>query len=900
MINKLMDRLLKSERDIRERLFLLMTIPALAGIFIVFIIELIIGADLYEVSVLGGGFAFLATSTFFSIRFNKLRLGTDIAAFFTIFALLPLGFFTGGGINGGAPLWFVFAMVFVSMAVPGKSRYFFQIACAVVQFACYLVAYKYPNLMSMRPLNVIYHDSFTSTLMVGVLISLLAGFEIAVYREESKRSTVQREEIDHLIKAQNQFFSNMSHEIRTPINTIIGLNEMILREDISEEVADDAANIQAASRLLLHLINDILDMSKIESGKMELVNSAYEVSAMVSDIVGMMWIRAHEKGLEFHVDVDPAIPAELYGDEVRIRQILINILTNAVKYTQEGSVTISIQGRRQDMETEILTCSISDTGIGIKKESIPHLFSAFRRVDEEKNRHIEGTGLGLSIVKQLVDLMHGTITVNSVYTQGSTFIVEIPQKVISERKIGEVNLEVRHAMNHLTQYRQSFEAPDARVLVVDDDAANRLVVTKLLRETKISIDTAQSGAEALKKTYENRYHVILMDHMMPEMDGIECLRAIREQVGGLCRDSKVIALTANAGSEERELYASVGFDGYLVKPVSGDELERELRRMLPQELVSEYRGNSTLAEKLGATLRTNQKKVPVTISTDSVCGTPKSIAEKYGIAVIPYHVHTDDGIFLDGIETETRGVIDYIERGEGPVHSEPPQVEEYEEFFAKQLLRSTNILHISLSSGIGKGFSVASGARQTFGNATVIDSMQVCYGAGIVVTTAAELAKKGASVSQITEEIRRMIPNIRTSFVVDNTEYLTRSGRLERAFNRFAGAFMLHPVVTVKNGRFKVQRVFAGSKMRVWKRYIALALDTKKRIDKSKVFVGYAGLSDEELKIIEAEIKRKVEFEEIVFGCVSPAIAINCGPGTFGMAFRTISEDEKSRTDVGN
>ncbi|MBQ9460086.1 MAG: DegV family EDD domain-containing protein [Oscillospiraceae bacterium] len=891
---KLMERLLTSRRDIRERMFLLMTVPALIGIFLIFVVELIIGVGWRELLVLGGGFTVLSLTVYFSVRNNRLRAGTDIVSFVAVFILLPFGFFYGGGVYGGAPLWFAFTMVFVSMVVQGRSRYFFQASCAAVTTACFLVAYSYPLLIAPRASRVIYPDSLISTLLVGVLVSILAGFEIEVFREESKRSKAQREEIDHLVKAQNQFFSNMSHEIRTPINTIIGLNEMILREDISEEVADDAANIQAASRLLLHLINDILDMSKIESGKMELVPSAYDVGAMLSDIVGMIWIRAKEKGLEFRVDVDPGVPAELYGDEVRIKQILINVLTNAVKYTREGSVSISIESRRLSAETALVTYSISDTGMGIKKENIPYLFSAFRRVDEEKNRHIEGTGLGLSIVKQLVDLMGGNITVNSVYTQGSTFIIELPQTLVSERKVGEINLEMRHEMNHRTQYRQSFEAPDARVLVVDDDAANRLVATKLLRGTKMTVETVASGAEALKKTYETQYHVILMDHMMPEMDGIECYRAIRDQVGGLNRATKIIVLTANAGSEERELYAKTGFDGYLVKPVTGEELERELRRMLPQELVSEHTDSSTLGEKLGASLRMNQKKAPVSITTDSVCGVPRAAAEKLGIGVIPYHVHTDDGVFLDGMETETRGVIEYMERGEGMMRSEPPDVEEYEAFFAKQLLRSTNVLHISLSSQIGTGFSVASGARQTFGNATVVDSAQVCYGAGLLVTAAAEMAKGGASVTQITRELEELKKDIHTSFLVRDTDYLTRAGRLDHNFNRVAGAFMLSPMITVQNGKLKVGRVLSGQKEHVWRQYISLALRTSRPIDKKRIFVGYAGLSDEDLHFIGEEIKRRVDFKEIVFGCVSPAIAINCGPGTFGLAYRTLREGHRA------
>ena len=334
----------------------------------------------------------------------------------------------------------------------------------------------------------------------------------------------------------------MSHEIRTPINTIIGLNEMIMREKVSDEVAEDAANIRAASNMLLHIINDILDMSKISSGQMKLTPVSYHPGNMLSDIVGMLWMRAKEKGLEFHVEISPDIPAELFGDEVRIKQILINLLNNAIKYTKKGSVTLSIQNNGITDGVADIMYSVTDTGMGIRKESIPYLFTAFKRVDEEQNRYIEGTGLGLSIVKELTELMGGVVTVNSVYTQGSTFVVEIPQKVTDFATIGKIDLEKKQLTNTSGEYRSSFEAPEAKVLVVDDNESNLLVVTKLLRETLVNVDTAQSGAAALELTQEKEYDVILMDHLMPEMDGIECFIRSRNRSEGSARSPRLSLL----------------------------------------------------------------------------------------------------------------------------------------------------------------------------------------------------------------------------------------------------------------------------------------------------------------------------------------------------------------------
>ncbi|MBQ1506780.1 MAG: HAMP domain-containing histidine kinase, partial [Erysipelotrichales bacterium] len=271
----------------------------------------------------------------------------------------------------------------------------------------------------------------------------------------------QNKEIEGLIASQNRFFSSMSHEIRTPINTIIGLNEMILREDISDEIAEDAVNIRAAGRMLLNTVNDILDMSKFQAGDMKIVADNYNTGNMLSEIVGMLWLKAKEKNLDFHINVSPDVPAELRGDEVRIKQILMNVLNNAIKYTKEGSVTLSVECNKLEDGTVNMIYTVKDTGKGIRKEDIPYLFTAFRRGDEEQNRYIEGTGLGLSIVKELVDLMGGRITVNSVYTKGSTFIVEIPQKVVDFKGIGELDMERRHVINTGERYRQKFDAPEA-------------------------------------------------------------------------------------------------------------------------------------------------------------------------------------------------------------------------------------------------------------------------------------------------------------------------------------------------------------------------------------------------------------------------------------------------------
>ena len=484
---------------------------------------------------------------------------------------------------------------------------------------CYGMAFYHPELVAQNEQHHAFFDSAFSVIMVGLLTCVLLMFLNRMYEEENALTQKQKKEIEELNRAENHFFSSMSHEIRTPINTIIGLNEIILRENTSEEVAENARNIQGASKLLLSLINDILDISKIKSGKMEIVNVSYETGALFSEIVNMIWIKAKEKGLEFKLQVDSSIPSMLCGDEVRIKQILINLLNNAVKYTSEGSVTLSVRCERQAINRVRVWYSVEDTGQGVKKENIPYIFNAFRRVDEERNRYIEGTGLGLSIVHQLVELMGGEISVNSVYTIGSKFVVMLEQDIVDDRELGTFTLASRTKVHESEAYQQSFEAPDAHILVVDDNDMNLLVVKKLLAETKIQIDTASSGAECLSLTQNYHYDCILMDHLMPEMDGIECLYALRAQPTGLCQNVPVVALTANAGSDNQLLYRKEGFSGYLAKPVSGALLEAAVLSILPKELVHLNENvRQTDIEKDILIFEQAQRR-SVLVTTDSVC-----------------------------------------------------------------------------------------------------------------------------------------------------------------------------------------------------------------------------------------------------------------------------------------
>ena len=383
-------------------------------------------------------------------------------------------------------------------------------------------------------------------------------------------------------EAKSIFLANMSHEIRTPINAILGMNEMILRENRDEQIEEYAKNIHSAGSSLLYLVNDVLDISKIESGKLEIVESIYELSSFIHDCYAMVAEKAEKKGLDLTVSCNPKLPSKLKGDESRLRQVVTNILSNAAKYTEKGGITLSFDSLEQDGQM-MLVVTVKDTGIGISKENIEKLFTQFTRFDMEKNRNIEGTGLGLSLAKRLTDLMQGTIEVQSIYGVGSSFTVTIPQQVVDAEPIGDFQQKYSSASGRAGKYQQSFEAPDAKILVVDDTNVNLKVIVNLLKTTKIKVDTASSGRQCLEMVSQTAYDLIFMDHMMPQMDGIETFTEMRKLENPLNMNTPVIMLTANAITGVREKFLQAGFTDYLSKPVSGDKLENMLLKYLPKE-----------------------------------------------------------------------------------------------------------------------------------------------------------------------------------------------------------------------------------------------------------------------------------------------------------------------------
>ena len=557
--------------ELRVRLF---HVLAITGVIICVIMTVVSVMGRMWASVVinaGAGLVSLAL-LLYSAKTNRYKFCYYMSIVVIFLILFPSLFFSGGGYKGGMPFFFVFAGVFTVYMLDGWPMLLVTLAELVFYSYICLVAYWYPeNIIPFESEEAVVTDVIIGLVTVTVSLGATMFVQVRMYRKQQQLLETAQKEAEKANRAKSAFLANMSHEIRTPIHMILGMNEIIHRESRSSQVRDYSEKIDDTSKMLLSLVDSVLDVSKIESGKMELIPAAYESANLVRTMILIGRMNCKGKNLRFYTDICEDLPEQLYGDLAHIRQIASNLLSNAAKYTRQGSITLHISTEPSANPGEIILClAIEDTGIGIKKEAIPTLFDAFSRADLADHRYIEGTGLGLKIVKELTALMGGTVSVESEPGVGSTFRVKLPQKVLAET----------HHENEACP--MTFVAPGIRLLVVDDNEGNCNVMQELLTPTKMKVDAAYSGRECLEKVKQHPYDLILMDYMMPEMDGLETLHRLQQLPDFR---TPVIALTADATAEAEQKLMSGGFTSYLTKPIPWPRLRDALLAVLPGELV---------------------------------------------------------------------------------------------------------------------------------------------------------------------------------------------------------------------------------------------------------------------------------------------------------------------------
>ena len=886
MWRKILDELSGRNCEFKERMF---RAVILAGgvTAIVAILEILFVNDISAVivSMLFLLLIAMAISLFATFRYSRYDVAAFVLGIIIIAFIFPVMFIQSAALNSGADVWLALGFGYIFIMFSGKRQLFFCILCVLVYGGTYLYALANPEaIVPMASERLAYLDSYFSVIAVGFLVGSILKLQSKVFEKEHKLNLQQKEALEKSSNAKNVFFANMSHELRTPITAIIGLNEMIMRENVSEATLEYAKNIEQASKLLLNQINDILDLSQIEIQKMHLVPAPYHTKELLGELVDMIRVRMKNKNLDLFLDIDRNIPTELFGDVRRLQQIYLNILDNAVKYTEEGSVTLSVSAEPGENDVVMLQVKVADTGIGIRKEDLEHIYDSFSRVDEKNHTGIIGSGLGLAITKELVHMMQGEIAVDSIYTKGSVFTVTIPQKVVNPESIGDINL-LDKEINGMNSYQPCFEAPEVKGLIVDDNAVISMVISKLLTDTKVKVDIANSGQECLALTMKKQYHVILMDCMMSRMNGTETLQAVRGQENGLCRETPVIALTANALAGTEQKYRELGFDGYLEKPVHGKALEEEILRLLPPELIEYQTDENPVWKDIHQEQKVAvRKRKKVLITTDCVCDLPSDLIHEYEIEKMYLYIVTPHGRFADTKEIDSDSLTQYVSATKTEAYVDDVTVEEYEEFFAEALTRAEQVVHISMASNVDGAFHNATVAAKGFDHVAVVDSGQISCGQSLLTLYAAKLAKEGKSAGEIYEAIEKKKANVGARFILPTVDIYYQNKHTNLLNYVICRGLQLHLLVGMRQKNLAVIALYGGSLERVWRIGIKRLLRRKNKIDPSVVIISHVGGTVEQLDWIKKEVQRYVTFEQVIVQKVSFSVACNLGLGTIGIA----------------
>ncbi len=887
MLEKLIQKITGKDCELQERM--LRTIILVGGIAVLIAItEIILVMDIKANMVfmlilllVAMAIAFVAT-----FKYRKYNAASTLLGIVIIVLVMPFMFILSAALESGASVWLSLGILYIFIMFSGKKLLVF-LGLTVISYAItFWTAYTYPDIIVQMPTKAIsYIDAFFSVFAVGMVGGGILKAHMKVYEEEHGINLKQKEELEKSRDSQNTFFANMSHEIRTPINAILGLNELIMRTAPEKEIQEYAKDIQMAGNILLNQVNDILDLSQISVDKMYISPEKYYTRELFSELVDLIKVQADKKNLDLVMNIDKNLPSQLWGDEKRLKQVLINIMDNAVKYTDEGSVTVTVEGEEYVDDEVLLSIKVADTGIGIRKENLADIYDSFNRFDEDKNRRILGSGLGLAITKQLVDMMGGEIQVDSIYTKGTIFTVLLRQKIMNTEPVGEINFAYK-GLEAGTVYRPLFEAPEARVLVVDDNKMNRVVTAKLLEATKVQVDMAASGLECLEMTKKKFYHVILLDYTMPDMDGHDTLRALNAQENGLCRDSAVIVLTGNTQSGARQMYMDEGFDGYVEKPIQGRLLESEIFTFLPPDII-EYQEEAHLhAENMGQMQKLSmRKRKKIYITTDCTCDIPSELLEKYDIKLMYLYIKTPYGRFADTREIDSDSLAQYVSLENSMAKGDSVTVEEIEDFFAEALTQAEHVIHISLSSKCGRSHSVAVAAAEGFDHVHVIDSGQISCGQGLVVLYAAKLAMEGKTALEICELVNKMKHHVHTRFIMPSADIFYQNGRTSALAAKMCRMLHLHPYAGLIQRKALLKGLLFGNLESAWKQGIRIMMCRKRRINTDIVFVTHVGCSVKQQEWLRKEIAKYVKFDRFIIQKASFTSACNVGMESIGIAY---------------
>ncbi len=886
MINKIKELMSNDNRNLREKLFVIICLEGLAASVISLVECLMIGSGWFSYAVILATIIIIPWAVSYVVQRGGVEIPIATVTLWMNVVVFPMVFFCCGGVRSGSNCWLAMGIIYIFLVYRGKPMVIYLLLTGVVDLACYVVAYIHPEYV--RTLNSelsVYIDSAFGMIAVGVTAGMIFTFRRAGYAKESAMAMKQRNEIDRINASRERFYANFSHEIRNPINAIVGLNELNLRVSTDEQVTKNSQAIARSGKLLLSIVNDIMDLSQIENHSMQLSLAPFNSASVFTELMEMINKRASDKGLTLKLESDPELPKILIGDERRIVQIVLNLLTNAVKYTEEGGVTVRVTSEKIGNNRVGIRISVSDTGIGIEKKNIEHLFETYSQFDRESNSKIEGNGLGLPIAYELTSLMGGKLTVDSVYGQGSTFTADLTLGFEGDEVIGGSTYEeISRGSGVNSAYVRSFEASRAKILVVDDDAQNRSIISGLLKDTKVEVTEAGSGEEALKLTALNEYQVILVDYLMPGMTGTEVLEAIRTQSGGKCRESSIIALTGANLDGRMHNNVLYDFDMVLTKPVEYTVLENAIADSLPKELIDYRAENKAVAVSFTSVMAKRKRRIRIT--TESICDIPEDLIKKYDIGIMYLYIKTSKGRFMDTIEIDSSDLMGKLTESKSEVVPDGATVKEYEDFFGKELESSEEIIHLSFSSKMGESCGRAMEAAKSFSHVTVIDSGQISSGLGLMAIIASGWAMSERSVDAICADIRKLSKNIELSFLLPSAAIYAEYGRMAKKRGEIYDALNIHPAISISGGKLTQVRAYHGDMDKVISKHIKTTLALAGRMDRRvPVIVTHVGLAPRTQNNILRQMKRAIPENMLVLTKSSVSSAGNIGKGGVGIAF---------------